>query len=47
MLAKSLNKTRINVINEKKEDSTKFKRYWRLILKTRFDLDTGSWKKFR
>ena len=47
MLTKSLNKTRINVINEKKEDSTKFKRYWRLILKTRFDLDTGSWKKFR
>ncbi len=29
-----------------KEDGTKFKRYWRFILKSRFDLDTGSWKKF-
>ena len=34
-------------MNEKKEDGTKFKRYWELILKSRFDLDTCFWKKFR
>lgn len=47
LLTKSLNKTRINVMNQNKDDSTKFKRYWRLILKSRFDLDTSCWKKFR
>ena len=34
-------------MNENKDDRNKFKNYWRLILKSRFDLDTGSWKKFR
>lgn len=47
LLTKSLNKTRINVMNENKDDRNKFKNYWRLVLKSRFDLDTGSWKKFR
>ena len=47
LLSKSLNKTRINVMKENKEDRNKFKKYWRLILKSRFDLDAGSWKKFR
>ena len=47
LLTKNLNKTRINVMNQNKDDSTKFKRYWRLILKSRFDLDTSCWKKFR
>ncbi len=47
LLTKSLNKTRINVMNQNKDDSTKFKRYWRLVLKSRFDLDTSCWKKFR
>ncbi len=47
LLSKSLNKTRINVMKENKEDKNKFKRYWKLILKLRFDLDTSSWKKFR
>lgn len=47
LLTKSLNKTRINVMKENKEDKTKLKKYWRLILKSRFDLDTSSWKKFR
>ena len=46
-LTKSLNKTRINVMNENKEDKNKFKNYWRLVLKSRFDLDINSWKKFR
>ncbi len=34
-------------MNENKDDKNKFKRYWRLVLKSRFDLDTSSWKKFR
>lgn len=47
LLSKSLNKTRINVMKENREDRNKYKRYWRFILKSRFDLDTKSWKKFR
>ena len=47
LITKSLNKTRINVMNENKNDRNKFKRYWRFILKSRFDLDTSTWNKFR
>ena len=47
LLTKSLNKTRINVMKNNKEDKNKFKNYWRLILKSRFDLNNGEWKKFR
>ena len=47
LLTKNLNKTRINVMKENKEDRNKFKNYWRFILKSRFDLDVGSWKKFK
>ena len=47
LLSKSLNKTRINVMNENKDDRNKYKRYWRFILKSRFDLNAGTWSKFR
>ena len=47
LLSKSLNKCRINVMKENKSDRNKFKSYWRLILKSRFDLNNSSWKKFR
>ena len=47
LLTKSLNKTRINVMNENKDYRNKYKRYWRFILKSRFDLDTSTWNKFR
>jgi len=47
LLTNSLNKTRINVMKENKEDRNKFKNYWRFVLKSRFDLDVGSWKKFK
>lgn len=47
LLTKSLNKTRIEVMKENKEDRNKFKKYWKLVLKSRFDLDNGEWKKFR
>ena len=46
-LSKSLNKTRVNVMNENKNDRNKFKNYWRFILKSRFDLNASSWKKFK
>ena len=47
LISRSLNKTRINAMKENKEDKNKFKKYWRLVLKSRFDIDGGSWKKFR
>ena len=47
LISKSLNKTRINVMNNNKNDRNKFKRYWRFILKSRFDLNTNKWQKFR
>ena len=34
-------------MKDNKEDKNKFKKYWRLILKSRFDVDSSSWKKFR
>ena len=34
-------------MNENKDDGNKFKRYWRFILKSRFDLDANTWSKFR
>ena len=47
LISRSLNKTRINAMKDNKEDKNKFKKYWRLILKSRFDVDSSSWKKFR
>ena len=47
LLSKSLNKTRINVMKENKKDRNKFKNYWRFVLKSRFDLEVSSWKKFK
>lgn len=47
LITKSLNKTRIFVMKENKDDKNKFKRYWRIILKSRFDLNTSTWNKFR
>ena len=46
-ITKKLNKTRINVMRNDKEDRNKFKRYWRLILMSHFDLDCSEWKKYR
>ncbi len=34
-------------MKENKSDRNKFKNYWRLIFKSRFDLNINSWKKFR
>ena len=34
-------------MNENKDDRNKYKRYWRFILKSRFDLNASTWSKFR
>ena len=46
LISKSLNKTRIRVMNKDKKNHRKLKRYWRLILKDRDKLDFSKWKKY-
>lgn len=46
LISRSLNKTRITVMNKNKKHQRKFKRYWRLILKSQEELDVSKWKKF-
>lgn len=47
LISRSLNKTRIMVMKNDKKNYNKFKRYWKLILKARDELDSSYWKKFR
>ena len=46
LISRSLNKTRIMVMKKHKQHHRKFKRYWKLILKSREDLDASKWKKY-
>ena len=46
LISRSLNKTRIMIMKKYKKHHRKFKRYWRLILKSRDELDVSRWKKF-
>jgi transposase len=46
LISRSLNKTRIMIMKNDKKNYNKFKRYWKLILKSRDKLDRSSWKKF-
>ena len=46
LISRSLNKTRIMAMKKLKKYHRKFKRYWRLFLKYRDDLDISKWKKF-
>ena len=46
LISRSLNKTRIMIMKKYKTHHRKFKRYWRLILKDRNELDFSKWKKF-
>ena len=46
LVSRSLNKTRIDCMKNNKENYRKFKRYWRLFLTSRFDLDFSAWKKY-
>ena len=47
LISKSMNKTRIKIMKKSKEHYRKFKRYWRLFLKSRLDLDSSCWRKYR
>ena len=46
LISRSLNKTRIMTMKKFKNHHRKFKRYWRLILKSREDLNISKWKRF-
>ena len=46
LISRSLNKTRINIMKKHKRYHRKVKRYWKLILKDRNDLDVSKWKRF-
>ena len=46
LISRSLNKTRIRVMNKDKKNHRKLKRYWRLILKDENELDFSKWRKY-
>ena len=46
LISRSLNKTRINLMKKNNENYNKFKRYWKNILKSRFELNCSKWKKY-
>lgn len=46
LISRSLNKTRIMIMKKFKKHHRKLKRYWRLILKAREDLDISRWRRF-
>lgn len=47
LISRALNKTRIMIMKKDKSNYNKFKRYWKLLLKSRDELDLSKWKKFR
>ena len=47
LISKSFNNTRIKIMKKDKVNYKKFKRYWRLLLKSRLELDCSCWKKYR
>lgn len=46
LISRSLNKTRIRAMKNNKNTYNKMKRYWKLILKSRDELDYSEWKRF-
>lgn len=46
LISRSLNKTRINIMKRDKKNYNKMKRYWKLLLKDRNDLNCEKWKRF-
>ena len=46
LISRSLNKTRIKIMNQDKKNYNKFKRYWKLILKDRSKVDIKNYRKF-
>lgn len=47
LISRSLNKTRIMIMKKDKKNYNKLKRYWRLLLKARADLNSSKWQRFR
>ncbi|QVK17117.1 ISL3 family transposase [Mycoplasmatota bacterium] len=45
LISRSLNKTRVRIMNQDKKNYNKFKRYWKLILKDRAKLDIKNYRK--
>ena len=46
LISRSLNNTRIRAMKSNKNSYNKMKRYWKLILKDRNELDCSKWKKY-
>ena len=46
LISRSLNKTRIQFMKQDKKNYNKLKRYWKLLLKDKNDLDFEHWKRF-
>ena len=46
LISRSLNKTRIRAMKSNKNSYNKMKRYWKLILKDRNELDYSKWKRY-
>ena len=46
LISTSLNKTRIKVMKKDKKNYNKFKRYWRLLLKSQDELNNSKWKRY-
>ncbi len=46
LISRSLNKTRIKIMKSDKKNYNKLKRYWKLILKSKDELDFEEWKRF-
>ena len=47
LISRALNKTRIRVMKKNKDNYNKLKNYWKNILKSRFELDCSSWKRYK
>lgn len=46
LVSRAFNKTRIMIMKKHKQHYRKLKRYWKLLLKYREDLDNTVWKRF-
>ena len=46
LISKLLNKARIKTMKKNKDNYNKLKRYWKNILKSRFELNCSTWKKY-
>lgn len=46
LISRSLNKTRIRAMKNNKDAYNKMKRYWKLLLKNRNELDHSKWKRY-